>query len=183
MHDGDRILCDFRNDDLGPFYDKVHAGLVVYARKHLGEAKAMYAEDCVQNAVFKAWLRRDSFASILAFKSFLYISVRNEILNIHRNDSVRSRYLEQLEDLQYFTASVIDQEAREMLFNAINELPEKERQVLVMSYIDGMKNSEIAEHLNISIATIKRYKANSIRTLREQLELAVLLGAALSLHI
>ena len=175
----DQILNDFKNDNLDIFYEKVHPGLVIYARKSLGDGKSIYAEDCVQNAILKAWIKRDHFTSIFALKSFLYVSIRNEILNMHRNDLVHNKYLKQLDDTVCFMTSVIDQEAKTMLFNAINNLPEKERQVLLMSYINNMKNAEIAAKLNLSLATVKRYKANSIEILKKQLNMILFFTAFL----
>ncbi|MFR7812990.1 MAG: sigma-70 family RNA polymerase sigma factor, partial [Butyricimonas faecihominis] len=106
---------------------------------------------CVQNANFSAWERRNKFDSVYTFKAFLYMAIKNDIISIHRKNSARERYVRELEDVSCFANSVIDQEAQTLLYSAIEELPEKARIVFEMSFMEGLKNVEIAEKLGLSV--------------------------------
>lgn len=76
--------------------------------------------------------------------------------------------------LQYYQpdhAEVIkkieNQELRQEIFGAINELPDKCKEVFKLSYLHDMKNKEIADTLGISLRTVEAhmYKAlNFART-------------------
>lgn len=165
-----QIWIDFRKGKLESFYREVYSGLILYALKYLGEENEFLAEDCVQNAVFSAWKRKDKFDSIYTFKSFLYTSIKNEIVSIHRKNSAKERYVSQLENEAFFQNSVIDQEAQTILYNAIEKLPEKARIVFEMSFIEGLKNVEIAKKLGLSDSSVKKYKASALEFLREKLE-------------
>jgi len=53
---------------------------------------------------------------------------------------------------------------------AISELPERCREVFMMSYIYQLKNREIAEILNISVNTVENHISNALKTLRKKLK-------------
>ena len=120
-----QILIDFQKGKLDLLYRNVYPGLILYAIKYLGEESEFLAEDCVQNAIFSAWERRNKFDSVYTFKAFLYMAIKNDIISIHRKNSARERYVRELEDASCFANSVIDQEAQTLLYSAIEELPEK----------------------------------------------------------
>lgn len=50
-----------------------------------------------------------------------------------------------------------------LLFNAIHSLPDRERQIFELSFIEGLKNIEIAEQLGVSDSTVKKAKAKAAR--------------------
>ena len=102
-------------------------------------------------------------------KSFLYISIKNEIVSLHRKAKASERYLLQLEEDVFFQNSVIDQETQLLLYYAIRSLPERERQIFELSFIEGLKITDIAEQLNVSESTVKKTKAKALDILREKL--------------
>ena len=165
-----QILIDFQNGKLDLLYRNVYPGLILYAIKYLGEESEFLAEDCVQNAIFSAWERRNKFDSVYTFKAFLYMAIKNDIISIHRKNSARERYVRELEDASCFANSVIDQEAQTLLYSAIEELPEKAKIVFEMSFMEGLKNVEIAEKLGLSDSSVKKYKASALDFLRKKLE-------------
>ena len=164
-----QILIDFQQGKLDLLYRNVYPGLILYAIKYLGEESEFLAEDCVQNAIFSAWERRNKFDSVYTFKAFLYMAIKNDIISIHRKNSARERYVRELEDVSCFANSVIDQEAQTLLYSAIEELPEKARIVFEMSFMEGLKNVEIAEKLGLSDSSVKKYKATALDFLRNLL--------------
>ena len=156
-----QVLQAFKKGQLELFYRRIYPGLLLYAVKNAGDRHDFLAEDCVQNAIFNAWKRRDSFDSIYTLKSFLYTSVKNEIISLYRKGKAQERYSSQLENEAFFANTVIDQETQLLLFNAIHSLPDRERQIFELSFIEGLKNIEIAEQLGVSDSTVKKAKAKA----------------------
>ena len=154
-----QVLQAFKKGQLELFYRRIYPGLLLYAVKNAGDRHDFLAEDCVQNAIFNAWKRRDSFDSIYTLKSFLYTSVKNEIISLYRKGKAQERYSSQLENEAFFANTVIDQETQLLLFNAIHSLPD-----------EGLKNIEIAEQLGVSDSTVKKAKAKALEILREKLD-------------
>ena len=48
----------------------------------------------------------------------------------------------------------------------VNELPERCREVFILSRVDGMKNREIASKLNLSLKAIEKHISYALRVLR-----------------
>lgn len=135
------------------------------------------AEDIVQEAFCNYWNHRNElslFSNETAIKNFLYSTVRNISLNRIRHLKVATKYLE-LQDpspIEEFDIihSIIRSEVLAELHMALNTLPESCRRISKMGYLAGMKNSEIAEKLGISINTVKTQKKRGLQLLRIMLK-------------
>ena len=66
-------------------------------------------------------------------------------------------------------------EIGEKLREAIDELPDKCRQVFILSYINGLKNKDIAEAMNISVRTVEAQVYKALHTLRDKLRYLLVL--------
>lgn len=164
-----QVLQAFKKGQLELFYRRIYPGLLLYAVKNAGDRHDFLAEDCVQNAIFNAWKRRDSFDSIYTLKSFLYTSVKMRSSAFTGKEKHRNDILPSWKEA-FFANTVIDQETQLLLFNAIHSLPDRERQIFELSFIEGLKNIEIAEQLGVSDSTVKRAKAKALEILREKLD-------------
>jgi len=163
------IIEDFAKSRIESFYENIYPGLLLYAIRWLGDEFSFMAEDCVQNAVLNAWKKRNEFASIAALKSYLYTCIKNSIIDIQRKNSAKEKYTASLGDELIFSNSIIDQETIDLLYRTINSLPEKFRIVFEMSFLDGLKNAEIAKELGLSNSSIEKRKAKALDMVREKL--------------
>lgn len=170
IEDQDKLLFEFRAGRIDAFYRTLYRGMVLYAVKLLGDEKDLLAEDCVQEAIYDAWKIRETFSSFNALKGYLYTAIKNDIISIHRKAGSRERYLRQLEDPVFSRNAVIDQEAQRLLYEAVNRLPEKMKLVFEMSFIEGLKTTEIAERLRLTDSSVRKYKAGALELLRTQLK-------------
>lgn len=62
-----------------------------------------------------------------------------------------------------------NRELRQEIFQAINGLPEKCREVFKLSYLYDMKNKDIADTLSISLRTVEAHMYKALKILRERL--------------
>ena len=117
-------------------------------------------EDIVQEAFVGLWQRKDEVRDV---KPYLYASVRNKCISYlkKRHDGTEAVPedipSEELEDRS-------EVEAR--LWSAIDSLPERRRQVLLMSKRDGMKYEDIAYMLGISVHTVRNHISKALEALR-----------------
>jgi RNA polymerase sigma-70 factor (ECF subfamily) len=88
----------------------------------------------------------------------------NNIVGKH----IKAELLEKESEI-FFEDHVIEEETHRLFYQAIQELPEKCREIIMMS-LEGLKNNEIAKELNISINTIKTQKRIAYNQLRIQLK-------------
>lgn len=149
-------------------YSDYYAVLVVYARNFVGQQEI--AEDIVQELFITMWEKEMSFLSFASFKAYLYNSVRNTALNYLKHQDVEEKYIEYVQSSygEIDESEVNDEEVYRLLFKAVDELPARCREIFLM-YMDGKKNDEIANMLNLSVETVKTHKKRAVKHIRERL--------------
>ena len=124
------------------------------------------AEDIVEETFMKAWQAISSGTEIGHFKSYMYRCVRNESVSFLRG----KKEMEPIDSIPEISEEVMDTSFRDArIWKAIDELPEKCREIFLMSKRDGLSNAEIAEELNISVKTVKNQITKAFARLRESL--------------
>lgn len=130
------------------------------------------SEEIVQEMFFKLWQNHKSLTVPVSVKSYFYTSIKNAVLNKLKHEKVKSAYIESKLDLEFDLDSSEIMENAESLKNiehAINQLPEKRREIFMKCKLDGMKYKDIAEELGISIKTVENQMGEALKFLREKL--------------
>ena len=160
-----------------------YPGLVVYATQFTTDR--MEAEEIVQDFFVRLWQRHQQLIPTDSLKSYLFLSVKNGCLNYLKHKKVEEKYIRQMAELSnqhlaYDPDLYIASELQEKVKNAIDLLPEKCREIFIMSRIQGLKNDEIATNLNISKRTVETQISKALKVLRLELKdyvgLMILLG-------
>ncbi|HJA16084.1 MAG TPA: RNA polymerase sigma-70 factor [Candidatus Butyricimonas faecavium] len=174
------LLMLLRHGEISAFvdiYTKYYDALLNYADRLLNDVET--ARDVVQQVYYKIWENRATLNISLSVKAYLFRSVYHGSLNTlaHRKN-IQKYEQEQLSDF-YFSTIIQSPEAEETLWKsdieeaiqeAITVLPEKCREVFVLSKIEGLKNREIAEKLGISEKTVERHMSIALSKLRDELD-------------
>ena len=168
------ILDSFCQGDLDSFYKEVFPAFVLFARRYVGSAGELLAEDFVQDAIIKAWERRREFGDLSGLKAFMYVTIHNSLKNSIRKEQARKRYVEQMEDPVFFRNEMIDREAQQLLYNTIRQLPPKLKAVFDLTVFENLTVSEISAHLEIPARTVRKYRQDLIQVLRQKLNPDVL---------
>lgn len=146
------------------FFRRLYLPLGMYALRIVDDADI--AEDMVQEVFMNAWERLEGGLEISNFKAFMYRSVRNECLSYL--SSLKEKVGEEF--IPEVCEEAIDTSFRDArIWKAIDELPEKCREIFLMSKRDGYSNEEIADELGISIKTVKNQMTKAFSRLREAL--------------
>jgi RNA polymerase sigma-70 factor (ECF subfamily) len=129
------------------------------------------AEDIMQDAFVKLW---DNCKNVTVdkAKSFLFTVANNMFLNQVSHEKVKRNYAKSVTE----TASeespeivYIEKEFLEKINSAIASLPEKQREVFVMSKIEKKKYKEIAEILDLSIKAVEKRMHQALVVMREKI--------------
>lgn len=153
-------------------FDFFHKRLCLFALKIVKDS--CEAEDIVQD-VFLAFWKTDivKFPNLKTIRIFLYNSVQNRCLNYLRDREIQERNYKKLDrqewDEDYILCQQIRADVVAEIFDAINELPEKCKEIFTLSYIKELPDKEIAESLQISLNTIKTQKQRAKSFLRIRL--------------
>ena len=133
------------------FFLKYHDVLVLYATSILKNVDA--AEDVVLGCFVQAW------------ESSLYKKLSDGL------DKYKTRHEKMMEGMPVAEIMHEDEQTEiDVLYFAINQLPPERRRIFMMVYAEGKKYKEVAEHLQISINTVRTQLSRSLKFLREKLE-------------
>lgn len=145
-------------------FRKLYLPLGMYALRLVDDADI--AEDLEQDAFMKAWIYIEGGGEIDNFTAFMYRTLRNECLKYLRG----KREMLGEDSIPEISEENIDTSVRDArIWKAIDNLPEKCREVFLMSKRDGLTNEEIAEEMGISVKTVKNQMTKAFSRLREAL--------------
>lgn len=138
------------------------------------------AEDIVQDIFFNLWEKRKSLNIEHSLSAYLYRTVYYQSLKILRKKSIEGANIEDLKikmkEAEIFYKhyespfSKLDHKILKLAIkNAIENLPEKTKEVFILSRKKNLKNREIAEFLNISIKTVEYHITKALEIVKDKL--------------
>ncbi len=135
------------------------------------------AEDIVQEAFIRAFLKLDTFQRNSRFFTWLYRIAFNSALSRHRRKRARvsldhwreSGGMEIADEGTEVDEPMLQRERVEMVRRAMQTLTEEHRVILVLREMDGHPYEMIAEILEISIGTVR----SRLNRARKQLKIAI----------
>ena len=89
----EKVYDDFKNGQIDTLYAELYAPLMNYAARFLTNDYSMMAEDCVQEAIIKAYQTRTTFKSPYQLKAFLFTCIRNNCISVLRKVGSRQNYV------------------------------------------------------------------------------------------
>ena len=164
-----------RDGDVGAFESLVRRHL----RVAFGAALAVTgdgadAEDVCQDAFFQASRRLDDLDPPGKFLPWLLTIVRNRAHDVRRRRRVR--IAEELNDGLQADGAAVDPlrsaeraELRQRLSDAMAELSDVQREVLLLHDVEGWKHREIAALIGVAEGTVRAHLFHARRAMREAL--------------
>jgi RNA polymerase sigma-70 factor (ECF subfamily) len=131
-------------------------------------------EDILQEVFVKIWNHRATIRSSETFSPFLYTLTRNLLLNELRRRLNSQKIKDEISRLtvsdEFQTFENLEYgELKETVDRIVDDLPEKQRRVFLLSRNEGLSHKEIAEKLNISTKTVEYHIHQSTKTIKEKL--------------
>lgn len=167
------VLKSLRKRDPQAFrylYEQYFSKMVLFAESYVYDEEE--AKDLVQDLFFYIWDHADTLSIHSSLKAYLFTSLRNRCLNVLRDRKILDSCNDKLFEAQLFAGIEdieIDEVVSKRLQNALNALPDKCREIILLKVVEGKKNKEIADLLGLAETTIKTQVQRAYRILREQL--------------
>ncbi len=132
------------------------------------------AEDIVQSIFVKLWTRKHRLKIKTSIKAYLFRSAYNHYIDQLRKEKRKNLFLQELQ-YQGLLAQIEEEESDQeeelnQLEKFINELPQKCKEILLLSKKEGLANKEIARCLNISVKTVESQISIAFRKIRKKFE-------------
>lgn len=171
----DDILEKFLLKDKKAFeliFKTYYQELCSFAKSYIHDADT--AEGLVQELFVHLWDNMDRILIKTSLKSYLYQSVRNRAFNHLKHLKTRQEHADHsLRNSEQFTNVEKQLELKDLqqkIDESLQKLPEKCRQVFIMSRQEGKKYREIAEELGISVKTVENQMGKALKTMRAELD-------------
>jgi len=144
----------------------------IYRYIYLKTSSREEAEDLTQQVFVRAWEALPQFEfKKNPFSSWLYSIARNLITDFYRKkkpdfslDSENA--LEMPDDLDLTERLIIQDEVRQV-FEAINQLPLEQKDLLLLRFVDDLSYDEIASIMNKSPLTLRVIQHRALKRLKE----------------
>jgi len=127
------------------------------------------AEDILQDCFLKLWNNCDN-VNFTTVKSYLFTVANNTFLNVMKHEKVvrsHEKTVRQRSTNESPEFLMIEQEFFLKLQVVIESLPEKQKEVFLMSRIEKKKYVEIASHFNISVKAVEKRMYFALKTMKE----------------
>lgn len=157
-------------------FRKYHRRLFLFTLKFVDNEND--ALDIVQNVFVAIWENGKFNQSEEMVQAYLFNSVRNSCFNylkhqkiVRKFESETSLQLKEIEAVHYQSGekSLIETESLKQINDAVDSLPDIYKEVVVLSRFEGLKNSEIAEKLNLPIRTVETRVFRALSLLKEKI--------------
>ncbi|MDR2414459.1 MAG: RNA polymerase sigma-70 factor [Odoribacteraceae bacterium] len=154
-----------------------YKGLLSYAGRILRDAEL--ANDTVQEAFCRLYENRARVAITSSIKAYLYKTVFNACLDAIKHRKIEHAYVNQ-ELFDFYLSRIVqtpeaemamhDETINEELQKAIARLPDRCREIFLLSRQEGLSNKQVAERLSISEKTVETQMTRALARLRKELE-------------
>ena len=132
------------------------------------------SENLMQDVFLNLWENRQKVEKDSSIKSYVFTIAYNSAISIIRKKARESEFVEYLKSLQEINEEPINvkleyDELAKKLDDIIQKLPPRQKEVYILHRVEGLKYSEIAERLHISVNTIENHMSRALKTIREKL--------------
>lgn len=165
----EELMSQVRNgvaDGLGVLFDRYQMPLFNFFYKMTGNRTT--SEDLVQEVFFRILKYRQSYREGTPFKAWMYQIARNARVDLFRRQRPEVSWEPEMEPVVVPADSTQQQQETQMLYQALLQMPEEKKEVLILSRFQGLKYEEIAQLLDCEVNTVKTKVHRALQELRER---------------
>lgn len=132
-------------------------------------------KDCIQELFRNIWERKDELGHINSPQVYLFVSLRRNVLKkVKKQRKTEDLGTVNEASIQFFKEELIirDEEKfqqKKDLENALNQLPNRQREVIYLYYYSGMSYGEIEQILSINRQSVRNHVYRAMERLRSLL--------------
>jgi RNA polymerase sigma-70 factor, ECF subfamily len=132
------------------------------------------AEELVQDIFYRIWKKHEQLMITSTLEGYLFQSVKNHCLQYFKHKAVELKYAEKVkmetQTLAYEPFEELEnKELNDKIESTLRSLPDKCREIFMMSRFDGLKYQEIADKMAISVKTVEANMGKALKIFRESL--------------
>src|SRR5690242_14958866 len=160
-------------DALGKLVSVYYPLLIKYGTKLCADQELL--EDCIQDLFAEIWQSKAA-SEVESVKAYLFKALKFKIFKKQRNRLIKYPTTELPEEMPFQispeTFLVEEEENRERvnkLINALNQLPNRQREVIYLKIFHELSYEEVSDIMNINYQVCRNLMSQAIKTLRKLL--------------
>ena len=172
--DDKEILKQIKEGNKAAFealFKQYYRMLVIFAAKYLRSTKD--AEELVQQVFVSFWEKAPVTDITTSLTAYLYRWTANACINRIKHLKIKDKYaqyaMQEIQSSFDDNISFIEPDLEKDIRKAVENLPEKCREIFIKSRFENKKNSEIAAELGISEKTVENQMTIALKKLRAEL--------------
>ena len=133
------------------------------------------AEDIVEESIMYCWENRERLPHDVNIQASVLTVIKHKCIDFLRKEQLHKAYsdiclwelsvrIKDLESVEPY--SIFSKEIHDITHETLNKLPDKTRNIFIMSRIEGKKIQEIATHYCISVKAVEFHISKALKLLR-----------------
>ncbi|SFE64117.1 RNA polymerase sigma factor [Sunxiuqinia elliptica] len=162
---------------LSDLFTRLYPDLYLYGMKIFNLPDLV--KDSIQDVFVRVWEKRKTLGEVLNPKAYLITALRRKLFeNKERYFAADAEILTKISEKQAFSfvenefteIPEISEKLRESLIATINDLPERQRELVFLRFYYNLKYLEIADILNVKEQTVKNLMQRTMGSLSSKLD-------------
>ncbi len=128
------------------------------------------AEDLTQDIFIKIWNNRTTIDTQRSFHTYMYTIARNAAINYLKHKAINATYLTNLPytDIDICPEALLfAKEIKLLVEMTVSQMPDRRKEIYMLSRNEGFTNDEIATRLNISKKTVENQLTLALQSIRK----------------
>jgi RNA polymerase sigma-70 factor (ECF subfamily) len=169
---------------LNDFFRKEYRTMVRYVKARIDDAAERDGEDIVQDVMASIITAGDVTVPINNLAAYLYEALRNRVVDMLRRRKKHlsldaplafegeeaATLMDVIADTKHDTGSLAEKnQQKKLLMEAMDELPDDQRAVIIATELDDRNFSELAETWDVPIGTLLARKSRAVEKIRNKM--------------
>ena len=172
IEENEGLILKLQAFDMGALewvFDQYNEAIYKYSYRLLGSQDK--AEECVAETFSRLLQALKSGKGPKKYvRPYLYRTAHNWITDQYRRPIPEEELQENHQSNDHIEEKVLAQLESRELRKILCDLPENQRQVVVLKYLEGMENTEIAEILDKPVGAVKALHHRGLESIRKKLK-------------
>lgn len=175
-----RIWQNFRSGNKAAFqkiYFDHYRFLYNYCRKYTSDT--VLVEDIIQDLFINILVRKDRLSDTDNIRLYLFSSIRKRLFKaLNAKEYKVTDLFDPMDPAFHFDEGVDphygeneeENKILKILFKSVNDLGDRQKDIIYLKYFSGLNNKEISEVLGVSYQTVRNTLCTSLRNIRRDFE-------------
>jgi RNA polymerase sigma factor (sigma-70 family) len=155
---------------IAEFFKTERRKLVNYVRSRIDDAADRDAEDVVQDVMLNLFDKADISVPVENLTAYIYQALRNRITDLFRKRKEVYSLEKVVEDTGCDPGKIVEnRDLQDQIFDAISNLNEDERDVLMATEFDDRTFQELSDQWGVPLGTLLARKSRALKKIRKKL--------------